>query len=764
MPIVEYRTKPQGAVLKAYMDGWPRVSFIMGALGSGKTVQSCQKIFQAMINQKPNAQGIRPTRFIAVRNTYPDLTSTTIKDWLELYSELGRYVGGGLEPPTHHLDFDLEDGTTVKSQMIFLALDRPDAVKKLRGIQCTGFWLNEVKELPKPIVDMADLRHGRYPSMAAGQIKPTWNGMIGDTNAPDEDHWYYNLAENDRPEGWIFYRQPGGVFPVGDGFEPNPNAENLTNLPEGYYIRGMAGKSKDWIKINLANEYGYVAEGKPVYPEYVDSVHCMKDDYIPNPDLPIILGVDFGRTPACAFIQYLPAMGRYIGFDEFITEDMSAATFAPELKRYILMNYPNFQIGRSGGDPSGDQKGQATDDTPFRVLWASGLTMIQPTATNKPLIRRASIINPMKRLCMDGKPGFMIAPKAKQWRKGLMGGFCYKRVQIAGDERFHDEPDKNKYSHICFVAGTMIDTPSGKIDIRDIRAGDIVDTPLGPRKVKANGYRVAKTINAGFAVCTPDHPVWTFNGFIPAEALEYRLISKRCILWNIHWKLRRNAKQLSTRFMSLVEGGITIAQDITNRLKGTIFIEMFIGRISEKYRSTAIFTILTGTRPTTNQKIYNACTKQNTKKNTGKRTERKGLSNLTRIFSRLSLALSNGANQTKKGLAKLASKELPRYSKTATWLRKLVWNATRNTKFAQHLHQEASGVTKIAGQYLTGERVVYSIEVDDAHCYYANGVLVSNCEAGEYGLQQSGEGVQAVTPDHSTWTAPVQAENWSPFD
>ena len=27
---------------------------------------------------------------------------------------------------------------------------------------------------------------------------------------------------------------------------------------------------------------------------------------------------------------------------------------------------------------------------------------------------------------------------------------------------------------------------------------------------------------------------------------------------------------------------------------------------------------------------------------------------------------------------------------------------------------------------------VYNIEVEDARCYYANGVLVSNCEAGQY--------------------------------
>lgn len=446
---IEFTSLPQGPVLEQYANSWDRVEAIMGPLGSGKTVESCQKLFNAACNQEANAQNVRPSRWVAVRNTYPDLTATTIKDWLELYSDLGRYVGGGLEPPTHHLDFELEDGTNVQAQVIFLALDRADSVKKLRGYQVTGFWLNEMKELPKPIIDMADLRHGRYPSMAAGGVKPTWHGMIGDTNAPDEDHWYYSLAEIIRPEGWNFHKQPGGVLVDGDGFTPNPFAENLSNLPKGYYTKGMAGKSRDWIKINLANEYGYVAEGKPVYPEYVDSVHCMKDVYIPDPNLPIILGVDFGRTPACGMIQFLPSIGRYVAFDEFLTEDMSAAIFAPELKKYLTRTYPDFKFARSGGDPSGESGGQATEMTPFKVMWKHGLQMVQPTATNDPLIRRSSIVNPMQRLCMDGKPAFMISPKAKMWRKGLQGGFCYKRIQVAGDERFHDKPDKNKYSHIC---------------------------------------------------------------------------------------------------------------------------------------------------------------------------------------------------------------------------------------------------------------------------------------------------------------------------
>lgn len=446
--VIEFRRKAQGRVLAEYYNSWERVEIIRGPLGSGKTVESCQKLLRAMCNQYPNKERIRPSRWYAVRNTYSDLTRTTIKDWMELFSDLGRYVEGNKTPPTHHIKFNLDDGTTVVSEVVFIALDRPDSIKKLRGAQVTGFWLNEVKELSKPVVDMCDLRHGRYPSNAAGGIKSTWHGMIGDTNSPDEDHWLYKLAEEIRPEGWRFHTQPGGLIKSGDTYIENPNAENIRNLPEGYYIRGMQGKSKDWINVNLCNEYGFVANGKPVYPQYIDSVHCLPDVYEPNPSLPIILGCDFGRTPAASFLQFMPHIGRYIAFDEFCTEDMSAVTFAPELRAYMDRNYPEFTFAKGGGDPAGDSKGQGTDETPFTILHNHNIP-VYPVRTNSPLVRRSSIVNLLKTLCIDGKPAFMVSPKCKMLRKGLAGGFTYRRLQVVGDEKYTDEPDKNIFSHIC---------------------------------------------------------------------------------------------------------------------------------------------------------------------------------------------------------------------------------------------------------------------------------------------------------------------------
>ena len=450
MQNIDYITKPQGLTLSQYAECRASRSFIMGPLGSGKTIQTINKIFDLMCEQEPVTKkdhknyGKRLSRWIAARNTYPELMTTTIKDWRECHDEFGVFTMGSKEPPKQLLRFNLDDGTKVWAEIYFIAFDTPEHVKKARGLQLTGGWINETKEHAKSTIDMIDLRLGRYPSKKEGFMgDPTWYGMVGDTNAPDDDHWYYIMAEETKPEGWKFYRQPGGVFVDGENFKLNPNAENLHNLPKDYYKRGMQGKSHDWIKVNLANEYGFVSEGKPVHPRYVDSVHCVDMEFKPDLKTPIVLGFDFGRTPACAFLQK-GALGRWICFDEFTSEGMSAITFAPELKRYIDSNYEGYEF-KGHGDPSGGRGGEATDDTAIKIIRASGIPC-NPTNSNKAALRRAALEKPMTEMAMDGRPRFMILPKCKKIRKGLQGGFCYRRVQVTG-ERYTDEPDKNEYSH-----------------------------------------------------------------------------------------------------------------------------------------------------------------------------------------------------------------------------------------------------------------------------------------------------------------------------
>ena len=78
-----------------------------------------------------------------------------------------------------------------RTRSIFLALDRPEDVKKLLSLELTGVWINEAREIPKSIVDACSMRVGRYPSMRDGG--PSWYGVIADTKPPDTDHWWVYL-------------------------------------------------------------------------------------------------------------------------------------------------------------------------------------------------------------------------------------------------------------------------------------------------------------------------------------------------------------------------------------------------------------------------------------------------------------------------------------------------------------------------------------------------------------------------------------------
>lgn len=463
-PQIQYSFKPQGPNLRAYLQDREQRAFICGPLGSGKTNASCWKAFRVMCDQQPNREGERRTRLVAIRNTYGDLLSTTAKDWLEMFEPLGQWVAGGREPPEHRLDFMLPPDrpgakpTRVISELIFLALDREEHVRKLRGLQLTAGMLSEVKELPFAVVQMLDLRVGRYPQ---GEVGPTWYGIFGDTNAPDTDHWYYRLAEDLRPGGWVFFKQPGGVIrdSADAPWRENPDAENLRNLPRGYYVKGCEGKDENWIKVNLANEYGFVAEGKPVYPDYRDSTMCRAFELVK--ELGLYVGLDFGLTPA-ALIGQQTFAGQWRYRHELCTEDTGILRFGDELNLFMQRHYLGWPIKGIFGDPAGGQRqaGDVDERTAYQLLESKNIHATAAPGDNDIVLRIEAFSAPMKRY-IDGEPGMLIHPDCRITRKGLQGGYAYKRIKVVGSDRWRDLPDKNRYSHPC-DAGQYLNLGAGE--------------------------------------------------------------------------------------------------------------------------------------------------------------------------------------------------------------------------------------------------------------------------------------------------------------
>ena len=75
--------KPDGNVIKQFMKDDSFFRGLRGPVGSGKSVSCCIEILRRALEQKPGADGISRSRWAVIRNTNPQLKTTTIKTWID---------------------------------------------------------------------------------------------------------------------------------------------------------------------------------------------------------------------------------------------------------------------------------------------------------------------------------------------------------------------------------------------------------------------------------------------------------------------------------------------------------------------------------------------------------------------------------------------------------------------------------------------------------------------------------------------------------
>lgn len=436
MPIkVEYDLSPVPTI-RDFMKDDAFIRALMGPFGSGKSSGCVMEIVQRALAQKPGPDGIARTRWAAIRNTYMQLNDTTIKTFHQWFPP---GVWGNWRVMDHR--FLINAFPKVEIEVLFRALDRPDQVSNLLSMELTGAWVNEAREVPWAIVEALQGRVGRYPAQRDGG--PTWHGIIMDTNPPDVDsRWYRYFEEPDRETGekldptiGRLFKQPSGLSPV---------AENLKNLPGGvrYYTTMAQGKDQEWVKVYIHGMYGFVIDGKPVFPEYFDKVHCR--EVTPNHLCPVYRGWDFGLTPACVMTQLLPT-GQLIVFDEMTSESMGIERFSDEVLTHCSVNYPRIGEWIDIGDPSGEVRKDTDENTCFRILHTKGV-MIEPGLQTLAL-RLESVRRAIRNQALKGEPGILVDPRCRTLRKAFQGGYQFRRLRTSA-ERYTAMPDKNMYSHV----------------------------------------------------------------------------------------------------------------------------------------------------------------------------------------------------------------------------------------------------------------------------------------------------------------------------
>jgi len=440
----------------------------MGPVGSGKSVGCVNEIRDRIFLQAPDDRGVRRTRFGIFRNTYGELRTTTIKTWLDwIPDDLCPLVYDS--PIRGELRCKLPDGTTVLGEVYFASLDREKDARKVLSFELTGAWINEAREFLWRNFDAIRRRIGRYPNKETSPF--TWRGLLMDTNPCDDTHWWYQLAEEfevdgvpkeeiEKLESFEFFRQPPALL-LKPGVKqltgnpadyiPNPAAENVEHQQLGYqyWFDQILGARPQDTKVYVMGEYGSVQSGMPVYKDsFNDSFHVSQVSLVPIKSKPIMLAWDYGMNPALAVAQRT-VRGQIRILRELCGVGIPLEQFVEEMVLPLLAGeFHENQIELSVGDPSGKDPRDLDGRSALQALEQAGIKTIPCFDLSNKIEPRLAAVRWFLSRNIGGEPALLIDPSCKTLRKGFNSGYCFRALQIPGEPRHAETPDKNRYSHI----------------------------------------------------------------------------------------------------------------------------------------------------------------------------------------------------------------------------------------------------------------------------------------------------------------------------
>lgn len=441
---------PLGPVAGAFCLDNSEVACIMGPVGSAKTTAAAYRLARHAWEQTP-FNGVARTRFAVVRNTGPQLHDTTMKSWFKLFPTDNKYRKWTSTTKTATWKFPIKPGVVLHSEILFRALDDDDDVANLLSLEVTGFWFNEFREISTDIFANARARYGRFPGGDLGGC--SWRGAIADTNPWAFTSDFHEMFVTNLRPGFKFFKQPGGL---------DPDAENLENLEQTpttlalpwddqrrreqgrtYYTRLLDTYKQNDAEMYVHSKYGASRVGKPVFPSYDDNTHIRVFELLKEKDerVPIKIGYDnTGRHPA-AIIAQRTVNGQWRCRYELVGDGIGMKAHAAALRVFLTEKIPNFRIEKITCDPAGKAKG--ADELDMRMIVQRefpGVSVVN--ARTNDIETRIDAGESVFRRMVNGEPAIVIHPDCKTLRAACTHKYQYRKLKIAGDERFTEAPDK----------------------------------------------------------------------------------------------------------------------------------------------------------------------------------------------------------------------------------------------------------------------------------------------------------------------------------
>lgn len=563
---------------------------------------------------------------------------------------------------------------------------------------------------------------------------------------------------------------------------------NQVNLPENYIGDLLANNSEERGK---ALVYGnpFATTGGEFYSSFNRLKHVSSVKY--DPELPIHISFDQNSVPynsaGIAQVVRIKDIWEWRWVDEIALPNPRNST--EEVCDEFMMRYPKHKSGLFYyGDASGHNRSTMNKDFSHHyeviefklrkyLVNGSDRTLV----SNPSVVLRRDFIN---RMFEDKLPIRVIIDESCHH---LINDLMYCKQALDGGKDKHIVNDKEtgekyqKYGHfgdLCFTGDTLIRTDKGYKTILSIRVGDKVLTRNGFKKVTAcinKGLQLVDTYQIGNKriTCTPDHRIFANGEFIIASALINKniiAIFEEKISWIDRLLFTMGINSINTQMPNVPQIGIITKDGLRNQAFGGKGVCIFINTRKKlaKFQRDMQSIILMAISKTTILKTICVCYVENM------------FSCITKIVHRsirimaekdylnwLFLKLSNGTNQRQAGngieriqQGLFIQKNILQYalivekSSNRTYeINQSIVQENANSNIKREDIEQKENITKTGyvqnvGRYFqlidgiklysalssvrrireSNRSFVYDITVEQEHEFFANGILVHNCE------------------------------------
>ena len=488
------------AFLMSY-DAGVKFKCIRGPIGDGKSVGCCmylvhksqqQKVIE--VTEKGRTFKVRWSKWLIMRHTFKSLDETIVETWNQWFGDKTRWVSNPYEG--RYEDY-APDGVLTRIDFICLASESKNIMNDLQSLELSGAWINEAIQCPYRVVAKVFTRLRRFNPAPMSGVKLTDFHVIMDTNAPNETNWWREKEEIEQPDGWMFFVCPPAVLEERDAatgrvrYVPNDvrnaerhrrrPAENVREIDGGYHegfsywMDMLSVLDEDDIRMLLMNQFGLSVAGLGVFSDVWNALRhrgAAGEAKIKR-GLPVLGGMDCGRTPAVSLGQMMPN-GRLVVQREATTwnqrlnngrgglDRMDVVTFFDERLLPVLVrdyDYPNCRL-TIFADPAGKNFNEVVSISAIQRLQAERGVNIIPcdkvpaldgstldvTNGNSPEIRISAVKRELK------QDNLQICEECRMLCEAMAGRYCFEKRRSArgdGAEEYSDKPDKGMWSHVA---------------------------------------------------------------------------------------------------------------------------------------------------------------------------------------------------------------------------------------------------------------------------------------------------------------------------